>query len=307
MIKLESVTKKFDKKVILDSISFNINNNKIIGLLGKNGAGKTTLMRLITGYFLPDEGVISIFNKDISLNPIEVKKNIGYFPENCPLYDDMKVDEFLKYRARIKGVLPRHVNKRLRQVLKDCDISDHGKFLIKNLSKGYRQRVGLADSLIHNPKILVLDEPTAGLDPKQIKEFRMLIKELSKNHIIFLSSHIMHEIEVLCDEIIILDKGKIISTDRINKSYNNLNFSKNIYVELKIDILNFKKIVDELNYINVRSIKEIDDIWLSAELDLRDNKTSDALSNDLFKKEIKVRILNVKKSNLENAFIELMN
>ena len=156
MIKLESVTKKFDKKVILDSISFNINNNKIIGLLGKNGAGKTTLMRLITGYFLPDEGVISIFNKDISLNPIEVKKNIGYFPENCPLYDDMKVDEFLKYRARIKGVLPRHVNKRLRQVLKDCDISDHGKFLIKNLSKGYRQRVGLADSLIHNPKILVL-------------------------------------------------------------------------------------------------------------------------------------------------------
>ena len=307
MIKLESVTKKFDKKVILDSISFNINNNKIIGLLGKNGAGKTTLMRLITGYFLPDEGVISIFNKDISLNPIEVKKNIGYFPENCPLYDDMKVDEFLKYRARIKGVLPRHVNKRLRQVLKDCDISDHGKFLIKNLSKGYRQRVGLADSLIHNPKILVLDEPTAGLDPKQIKEFRMLIKELSKNHIIFLSSHIMHEIEVLCDEIIILDKGKIISTDIINKSYNNLNFSKNIYIELKIDILNFKKIVDELNYINVRSIKEIDDIWLSAELDLRDNKTSDALSSDLFKKEIKVRILNVKKSNLENAFIELMN
>ena len=307
MIKLESVTKKFDKKVILDSISFNINNNKIIGLLGKNGAGKTTLMRLITGYFLPDEGVISIFNKDISLNPIEVKKNIGYFPENCPLYDDMKVDEFLKYRARIKGVLPRHVNKRLRQVLKDCDISDHGKFLIKNLSKGYRQRVGLADSLIHNPKILVLDEPTAGLDPKQIKEFRMLIKELSKNHIIFLSSHIMHEIEVLCDEIIILDKGKIISTDRINKSYNNLNFSKNIYIELKIDILNFKKIVDELNYINVRSIKEIDDIWLSAELDLSDNKTSDALSSDLFKKEIKVRILNVKKSNLENAFIELMN
>ena len=307
MIKLESVTKKFDKKVILDSISFNINNNKIIGLLGKNGAGKTTLMRLITGYFLPDEGVITIFNKDISLNPIEVKKNIGYFPENCPLYDDMKVDEFLKYRARIKGVLPRHVNKRLRQVLKDCDISDHGKFLIKNLSKGYRQRVGLADSLIHNPKILVLDEPTAGLDPKQIKEFRMLIKELSKNHIIFLSSHIMHEIEVLCDEIIILDKGKIISTDRINKSYNNLNFSKNIYIELKINILNFKKIVDELNYINVRSIKEIDDIWLSAELDLRDNKTSDALSSDLFKKEIKVRILNVKKSNLENAFIELMN
>ena len=307
MIKLESVTKKFDKKIILDSISFNINSNKIIGLLGKNGAGKTTLMRLITGYFLPDEGVISIFNKDISLNPIEVKKNIGYFPENCPLYDDMKVDEFLKYRARINGVLPRHVNKRLRQVLKDCDISDHGKFLIKNLSKGYRQRVGLADSLIHNPKILVLDEPTAGLDPKQIKEFRMLIKELSKNHIIFLSSHIMHEIEVLCDEIIILDKGKIISTDRINKSYNNLNFSKNIYIELKIDILNFKKIVDELNYINVRSIKEIDDIWLSAELDLRDNKTSDALSSDLFKKEIKVRILNVKKSNLENAFIELMN
>ena len=148
--------------------------------MGKNGAGKTTLMRLITGYFLPDEGVISIFNKDISLNPIEVKKNIGYFPENCPLYDDMKVDEFLKYRARIKGVLPRHVNKRLRQVLKDCDISDHGKFLIKNLSKGYRQRVGLADSLIHNPKILVLDEPNHELDPKQIKEFRTLIKSCPK-------------------------------------------------------------------------------------------------------------------------------
>lgn len=307
MIKLESVTKRFDKKIVLDSISFNINDNKIIGLLGKNGAGKTTLMRLITGYFVPNEGTISIFNKDISLNPIEVKKNIGYFPENCPLYDDMKVDEFLKYRARIKGVLPRHINKRLRQVLKDCDISDYRNFLIKNLSKGYRQRVGLADALIHNPKIIVLDEPTAGLDPKQIIEFRKLIKDLSKNHIIFLSSHIMHEVEVLCDEIIIIDNGKIVSTDYVKKYNSNLNFSKNIYVELKINSLNFNKIMEEMNYIYVKTYNKIDDIWLSAELDLRNNKTSENLLSDLLNKGIKVRILNVKKQNLENAFIELMN
>ena len=307
MIKLESVTKRFDKKIVLDSISFNINDNKIIGLLGKNGAGKTTLMRLITGYFLPNEGTISIFDKDISLNPIEVKKNIGYFPENCPLYDDMKVDEFLKYRARIKGVLPRHINKRLRQVLKDCDISDYRNFLIKNLSKGYRQRVGLADALIHNPKIIVLDEPTAGLDPKQIIEFRKLIKDLSKNHIIFLSSHIMHEVEVLCDEIIIIDNGKIVSTDYVKKYNSNLNFSKNIYVELKINSLNFNKIMEEMNYIYVKTYNKIDDIWLSAELDLRNNKTSENLLSDLLNKGIKVRILNVKKQNLENAFIELMN
>jgi len=307
MIKLESVTKSFDKKIVLDSISFNINDNKIIGLLGKNGAGKTTLMRLITGYFLPNEGTISIFDKDISLNPIEVKKNIGYFPENCPLYDDMKVDEFLKYRARIKGVLPRHINKRLRQVLKDCDISDYRNFLIKNLSKGYRQRVGLADSLIHNPKILVLDEPTAGLDPKQIIEFRNLIKDLSKNHIIFLSSHIMQEVEVLCDEIIIIHNGKIVSTDYVKKYNSNLNFSKNIYVELKTNNLNFNKIIEEINYINVKTCNKIDDIWLSAELDLRNNKTSENLLSDLLNKGIKVRILNVKKQNLENTFIELMN
>ena len=307
MIKLESVTKRFDKKIVLDSISFNINDNKIIGLLGKNGAGKTTLMRLITGYFVPNEGTISIFNKDISLNPIEVKKNIGYFPENCPLYDDMKVDEFLKYRARIKGVLPRHINKRLRQVLKDCDISDYRNFLIKNLSKGYRQRVGLADALIHNPKIIVLDEPTAGLDPKQIIEFRKLIKDLSKNHIIFLSSHIMHEVEVLCDEIIIIDNGKIVSTDYVKKYNSNLNFSKNIYVELKINSLNFNKIMEEMNYIYVKTYNKIDDIWLSAELDLRNNKTSENLLSDLLNKGIKVRILNVKKQNLENTFIELMN
>ena len=307
MIKLESVTKRFDKKIVLDSISFNINDNKIIGLLGKNGAGKTTLMRLITGYFVPNEGTISIFNKDVSLNPIEVKKNIGYFPENCPLYDDMKVDEFLKYRARIKGVLPRHINKRLRQVLKDCDISDYRNFLIKNLSKGYRQRVGLADALIHNPKIIVLDEPTAGLDPKQIIEFRKLIKDLSKNHIIFLSSHIMHEVEVLCDEIIIIDNGKIVSTDYVKKYNSNLNFSKNIYVELKINSLNFNKIMEEMNYIYVKTYNKIDDIWISAELDLRNNKTSENLLSDLLNKGIKVRILNVKKQNLENAFIELMN
>ena len=307
MIKLKSVTKKFDNKIVLDSISFNITDNKVIGLLGKNGAGKTTLMRLITGFFLPDEGVVKILDKDISKNPLEAKKNIGYFPENCPLYEDMRVDEFLKFRARTKGVLPRHVNKRLRQVKDDCDISDCGKSLIKNLSKGYRQRVGLADALVHHPKILILDEPTAGLDPKQIIHFRKIIKALSKDHIILLSSHIMQEIEALCDEFIIIDNGKIIANEKIKDNYKESDFSKNIHVEIKLNLDDVKKIFNDISYIKIKYINKIDDNWIALNLDLISNKTSVNLLSDLTNKGIKVRVLYIDKPNFENTLIELMD
>lgn len=307
MIKLDSVTKKFDDKIVLNSISLDITDNKVIGLLGKNGAGKTTLMRVISGFFLPDEGIVSIENNDISINPLDAKKNIGYFPEKCPLYEDMRVDEFLKFRARTKGVLPRYINKRLRQVKEDCDISDCGKFLIKNLSKGYRQRVGLADALVHHPKILILDEPFAGLDPKQIIHLRKIIKALSNDHIILLSSHIMNEIEVLCDEFIMIDKGEIIANEKINENDKKSNFSQNIHVELNLNLKELKNLSTNFPYLKIKDAREIDSDWIAIDLDLDNNKTSVNLLSDLSNKGIKVRVLYIKKPNLENAFIKLMD
>jgi len=213
MIQVEHVSKDFGSKRVLHDISFDVNKGEILGFLGPNAAGKTTTMRIVTGFIPATEGRVVVAGYDVFDNPREVKKNIGYLPENPPIYHEMNVRDYLEFVARIKGVPGSDVSKRIESVMEQVSIGHVQKRLAGRLSKGYRQRVGLAQALIHNPPILILDEPTSGLDPKQIIEVRELIKNLAGDHTIILSTHILPEVGMTCERVIIIDNGKLVAQD----------------------------------------------------------------------------------------------
>src|SRR4249919_3252751 len=207
MIKVEGLTKRYARTVAVDDISFEVEKGQIVGFLGPNGAGKTTTMRVLTCFLPPTSGKATIAGFDVLENPQEVKKRIGYLPETPPLYPEMEVVEYLTFVGGLKGVAKSTLKRRVGEVMERCAIHDVRKKLIGKLSKGYRQRVGLAQAIIHNPDVLILDEPTAGLDPKQINETRDLIKSLGGDHTIILSTHILSEVEQICQQVIIISKG----------------------------------------------------------------------------------------------------
>jgi len=213
MIKVRNLTKKFSGHKAVDDISFEVARGEIIGFLGPNGAGKTTTMRMLTGFLHPTRGSVEIAGHDVFDHPLEARRHIGYMPESCPLYLDMRVDEYLTFRAQIKGVPRRTIKERRSMVKEQCGLTDTGRRIIGQLSKGYKQRVGLADSLLHDPDLLILDEPTAGLDPNQIREVRELIHRLAERHTLLLSTHILPEAEMACQRILIIDQGRIVASD----------------------------------------------------------------------------------------------
>ena len=212
MIEVKNLTKSYGDKLAVDNISFRANNGEILGFLGPNGAGKSTTMNILTGYLSSTCGEVYINGKEILENPIEAKKEIGYLPEFPPLYLDMTVKEYLCFIYELKGCkLPR--NTHLKEICELVKIDNVYNRMIKNLSKGYKQRVGLAQALVGNPRVLILDEPTVGLDPKQIIEIRTLIRKLGKNHTVILSSHILTEVQAVCDRIVVINKGRIVADD----------------------------------------------------------------------------------------------
>ena len=212
MIKVEGLTKRYARTIAVDHISFEVQKGQIVGFLGPNGAGKTTTMRMLTCFMPPSGGTAEVAGFDVVKSPMEVKKRIGYLPEMPPLYPDMEVREYLDFVGRLKGVPKSDIAQRVKDVSERCAVADVSMKLISKLSKGYRQRVGLAQAIIHNPDVLILDEPTSGLDPKQIIEARELIKELSGDHTIILSTHILSEVEAICEQAVIIAKGKIAAT-----------------------------------------------------------------------------------------------
>ncbi|HHU82728.1 MAG TPA: ATP-binding cassette domain-containing protein [Firmicutes bacterium] len=213
MIKVENVTKRYGTHVAVNRLSFTVSRGEVLGFLGPNGAGKTTTMNIITGYISATEGRVEVGGHDILEEPLAVKKMIGYMPEFPPLYGDMTVREYLDFVTRIKKVPPEEEKTGMEKIMDLVRIGDVQDRLIRNLSKGYKQRVGLAQALVGNPPVLILDEPTIGLDPKQIIEIRTLIKELGKEHTIILSSHILPEVSVVCERVIIINKGEIVAGD----------------------------------------------------------------------------------------------
>jgi ABC-2 type transport system ATP-binding protein len=215
MIKVEGLTKRYARTVAVDNISFEVEKGQIVGFLGPNGAGKTTTMRVLTCFMPPTAGSATVAGFDVLEQPLEVKKRLGYLPETPPVYPDMEVLEYLQFVARLKRIPSAEVNRRVDDSIGRCSLGDVRQKLIGKLSKGYRQRVGLAQAILHNPDVLILDEPTAGLDPKQIIDTRELIRSLAGDHTIILSTHILPEVEQTCEHVVIISKGKLVATDRV--------------------------------------------------------------------------------------------
>jgi ABC-2 type transport system ATP-binding protein len=232
MIEVQHLTKRYGPVTAVNDVSFRVEAGEILGFLGPNGAGKTTTMRVITGYMPPTEGQVLVAGHDVFEQPIEAKRRTGYLPETPPLYPDMRVREYLNFVARIKGVPRREVTSRVDDSMKKTRIADVANRHCGKLSKGYRQRVGLAQAILHNPDVLVLDEPTAGLDPKQIIETRQLIRDLGGSHTIVLSTHILPEVSQTCHRVVIINNGRVVAVDTPDNLTGRLRGSETMYLQV---------------------------------------------------------------------------
>ena len=232
MISVKELSKRYARTTAVDQISFEVAKGQIVGFLGPNGAGKTTTMRILTCFLPPTSGSAQVAGFDVLEQPLEVKKRIGYLPETPPIYPEMETAEYLKFVGKLKGLSGEKLQKRVDYVCDRCAIADVKTKLLGKLSKGYRQRVGLAQAIIHNPDVLILDEPTSGLDPKQINETRELIKDLAGEHTIILSTHILPEVEQTCEQVIIINKGKLAATDSVRNLQARARGSESVLLEI---------------------------------------------------------------------------
>jgi len=305
MIKVSGVTKKYPARLAVDHISFEVGRGEIVGFLGPNGAGKTTTMRMLTGYLPMDAGTIEVAGYDIAKDPLEVRKRIGYLPENCPLYPEMRVDEYLRFRAELKGVKSIGRKAKVNDVKERCGLTDVGSRIIGQLSKGYRQRVGLADSLVHDPDLLILDEPTVGLDPYQIRQVRELIKQLAEKHTILLSTHILPEVEAVCERILIINEGKIVASDTEENLHRKLHASTVIELEVQADLDLVKHKLDGLAGADIRNASTLKDgwAWLEVEADSADIRVE--LFNLSVTEGWPLRELTEREHSLEDTFVQL--
>jgi ABC-2 type transport system ATP-binding protein len=262
MIEVHQLTKSYARHHAVRGISFHVDRGEIVGFLGPNGAGKTTTLRMLTGYLPPTSGSASIAGFDIFRESIAARRKIGYMPENVPLYDDMRVREYLSFRAQLKGLDHRRARQRVGHVLDTCGLESVKKKMIKTLSKGYRQRVGLADALVHEPELLILDEPTNGLDPNQIRQIRELIKQLGENHTILVSTHILHEVEITCNRVIIIDTGKIRAADTPSNLVNQMRAAGRVTVELQVDAEIGAAALGRVDHVKKARHEALDDGWV---------------------------------------------
>ena len=308
VIEVKNVTKKYGKFVAVEDISFSINDGEIVGLLGPNGAGKSTTMNILTGYIEQTSGEVTIEGYNTLKKPRKAKKQIGYMPEGVPLYTDLTVKEFVTYMAELKQVNRKIRKEKVQKVIEQTGLKEVQNKLTKNLSRGYKQRVSMAGALVGEPKILILDEPTVGLDPKQITEIRNLIKELGKTHTIILSSHILSEVSQICNKVIIINKGKIVAIDTPEKLEDKVNNNNCIYVtveDTENKIANMKDKIKEIK--NIELVQENEDktkqylIEADKDVDLRKKVFSE------FAKE-NITIFEMKKADttLEDAFMKLI-
>jgi ABC-2 type transport system ATP-binding protein len=232
MITVKGLTKRYAHNTAVNDISFEVQKGQIVGFLGPNGAGKTTTMRMLTCFLTPSAGTATVAGFDILEQPFEVKKRIGYLPETPPVYPEMRIAEYLTFVGRLKGLMGSDLRSRVDYSCERCAIADVKDKIIGKLSKGYRQRVGLAQAIIHNPDVLILDEPTAGLDPKQINETRDLIKSLAGDHTIILSTHILPEVSQTCEQVIIINKGKVVATDSVSNLQGRARSGESVLLEI---------------------------------------------------------------------------
>ena len=309
MIQVEDITKRYGTFTAVDKINFEIEEGEIVGFLGPNGAGKSTTMNMITGFIEPSSGRVLVDGHDVSKKPKKAKRQIGYMPEGVPLYSDLTVKEFVTYMAELKGVKRKEKKAMVQKAIENTGLVDVQDQLTRNLSRGYKQRVSMAGALVSNPKVIILDEPTVGLDPKQVTEIRALIKELGKDHTVILSSHILSEVSQICNRVIIINKGKIVAVDTPENLEKKVTGQNSVYVTVEDKENKMATIKEKLeNVQEIKLVKENEDktkkyvIAADEGVDLRKHLF------ETFAKE-GITIFEMKKSDitLEDAFMQLIN
>jgi ABC-2 type transport system ATP-binding protein len=305
MIQVENLMKRYAGGEAVRGITFSVEKGEVVGFLGPNGAGKSTTMRMLTGYLPPTDGRIEVAGAKLPKESLLVRQRIGYMPENVPLYPEMRVEEFLEYRGRLKRVSRGEITHRVGLVLDQCGLTDVRGKIIGSLSKGFRQRVGLADALVHNPMLLILDEPTAGLDPHQIRSFRELIKDLGKDRTILLSTHILSEVEMVCRRAIIINKGKIEASDTLANLEKRVQAGA-LQIEVKVDPVVAKEKLTKIAEVSlVTELNRAGD-WVSYEVTAAPGKDIRGEVDGLIKREQwPLREFRREKARLEDVFVEL--
>lgn len=306
MIDVKNLTKRFVGRTAVDAITFAVGKGEIVGFLGPNGAGKTTTMRMLTGYLPPTSGEAKIAGHDVFSDSLKARREIGFMPENVPLYEDMRVVEYLTFRAALKGVRVREVKSSVERAMEYCGLGEVRKKMIFSLSKGFRQRVGLADALVHRPHLLILDEPTNGLDPNQIRQVRNLITQLAGEHTILLSTHILSEVEVTCRRVIIINKGRIRADDTPENLAGNLQSSGVVTVEVKASAAAVGEKLQSLEHVRRLSASDAGEGW--QRFDLRVEPGPDireALNQLALAEKWPLRELTRHTATLEDVFVEL--
>jgi len=303
MIRVKNVTKRYGNIVAIDDISFQVDKGDILGFLGPNGAGKTTTMRIITGYMPPTDGEVYLDDCDLMENPLEAKKQIGYLPENLPLYTDLTVESYLDFVADIKNVSGRDKKNRKESVMERCGILDVRNRIIGHLSKGYRQRVGIAQALINDPTILVLDEPTIGLDPKQITEIRELIKSLAGDRTVILSTHMLQEVNMICTRVVIINKGRIVLEESLDNLTRGFQGSNNLILKIRYKDGQVKEALMSLPYVSEASEQTLGEFVIRSQeyRDIREELSRFVIENGWGLLEIRPLT-----QNLEDIFLRVI-
>jgi len=306
MIEVENLTKRYGPTLAVSEVSFEVQKGEILGFLGPNGAGKTTTMRVITGYLPASEGRVRVAGYDVRDEPLEAKKRTGYLPENPPVYPDMTVTEYLTFVARIKGVARRDLRKRVEEVSEKCAVSDVQHRQIGKLSKGYRQRVGLAQALIHNPEVLVLDEPTAGLDPKQIIETRELIKGLAGQHTVVLSTHILPEVSKTCQRVVVINAGKIVAAGTPHELTHRLQGYETVLITVEGPVPEIMDRLQRVRGVNMVEPREAHDSTVTLEVHAEKGEDVRAeLARSVVESRWKLLELRTSGMSLEDIFLKL--
>jgi len=304
MIEVRNLTKRYADLIAVDSISFSVNKGDIVGLLGPNGAGKTTTMRILTCFMPATAGEVRVAGYDVFSQSLEVRRHIGYMPENVPLYPEMRVTEYLQYRGRLKGIRGQALHTRIAQVVESCQLGAVRNRIIEQLSKGNRQRVGLAEALISDPDLLILDEPTIGLDPNQVRKVRELIYEIGKDRTVIVSTHILSEVEMVCERVIIMHEGRIAAEDSMKNLRSDAR--KQYICEIKASPHDIQKAFSQIKPVTNVATSEQEG-WTRATVLSSDEKTD--LSVELFKtvrdKGWMMRLLQNRIPSLEEIFVEI--
>ncbi len=305
MIKVENLTKRYAGLTAINNLNFEVEKGEIVGFLGPNGAGKSTTMKILTSYLPATSGRATIAGFDVFEQSVQARRHLGYLPENTPLYTDMRVGEYLRYRANLKGVAGGKVKSAVGDVVELCNLRDVQHKLIGALSKGYRQRVGLADALVHDPDLLILDEPTIGLDPNQIRQVRELIKNLGGKRTVLISTHILPEVEIMCSRVIVIHKGKIRASDTAENLLKNHRSAGSMRVEAKVGPDDARQ-----ELANLPGVKDVtvepDGDYSIFQLRLEANADpSEELMRLAMRKQWTVRELTRRRATLEDVFVEL--